>query len=60
MSADVVDTAREADRIITDIVIGGVADRFPLYDASRELGKGVHWSTVMNGWVAAVWPSLRP
>lgn len=51
MSADVVDTAREADRIITDIVIGGVADPFPLYESLRELGEGVHWSTVMNGWV---------
>lgn len=42
MSADVVDTAREADRIITDIVIGGVADRFPLSESLRELGEGVH------------------
>lgn len=40
-----------AEDVITAIVAGGVQDPFPLYDTARELDTGVHWSSILNGWV---------
>lgn len=38
--------------ILTQIVLGGLQDPFPLYDELRELDEGVHWSAELRGWVA--------
>lgn len=49
MAPDTVATS--AEDVITAIVAGGVQDPFPLYETARELDTGVHWSSILNGWV---------
>lgn len=39
-------------QLLTQIVMGGVQDPFPLYDELRELDEGVHWCRELNAWFA--------
>ncbi|MHA7662496.1 cytochrome P450 [Mycolicibacterium sp. HS_4_1] len=54
-------TAEDADAaaIVRDLVLGGVADPFPLYDKLRELGSGVHWSDVLGAWIVTRYDDVR-
>lgn len=48
-----------AAALITNLVVGGVADPYPLYDELREMGTGVHWSDVLGGWVATRYDDVK-
>jgi cytochrome P450 len=43
-------TPTASSDILNAIIAGGVQDPFPLYEELRELGNGVHWSDLLNGW----------
>lgn len=49
----------DAAAIVRDLVLGGVADPFPLYEQLREIGTGVHWSDVLGGWVVSRFDDVR-
>lgn len=49
----------EGAAIVRDLVLGGVADPFPLYEQLRELGSGVHWSDVLGGWVVCRYDDVK-
>lgn len=38
--------------LLSDVVVGGVRDPFPLYSQLRELDEGVHWCEELQGWFA--------
>lgn len=44
--------AKSGTELLSDVVIGGVRDPFPLYNALRELDEGVHWCEELGGWFA--------
>ncbi|BBY64975.1 cytochrome P450 [Mycolicibacterium helvum] len=48
-----------AAELITDLVVGGIADPYPLYEQLREMGTGVHWSDVLGGWVATRYDDVK-
>lgn len=43
-------TPQTSSEILNALIAGGVQDPFPLYEEIRELGTGVHWSELLNGW----------
>ncbi len=45
--------------ILTQIVLGGLQDPFPLYEELRELGDGFHWCAELRGWVATRYADIR-
>lgn len=45
--------------ILTQVVLGGLTDPFPLYDELRELDEGVHWCAELQGWVATRAADIR-
>jgi hypothetical protein len=45
--------------ILSEIVVGGLQDPFPLYEELRELDEGVHWCTELQGWVATRAADIR-
>lgn len=45
--------------ILTQIVLGGLQDPFPLYEELRELDEGLHWSAELRGWVATRHADVR-
>ncbi|WP_033294103.1 cytochrome P450 [Amycolatopsis jejuensis] len=49
MTASVAKTGTE---LLSDVVVGGVRDPFPLYNELRELDEGVHWCAELGGWFA--------
>ncbi len=49
----------DAAAIVRDLVIGNVADPFPLYDRLREIGTGVHWSDVLGAWVVTRYDDVK-
>ncbi|MCV7229200.1 cytochrome P450 [Mycolicibacterium komossense] len=49
----------DAADIVRDLVLGGVADPFPLYEQLREMGSGVHWSDVLGGWIVCRYDDVR-
>jgi hypothetical protein len=52
---DVTDPAK----LVHELVLGSVADPFPLYNELREAGTGVHWAGILNGWVIARYDDSR-
>ncbi|MGB3483160.1 MAG: cytochrome P450 [Mycobacterium sp.] len=49
----------DAEAIVRDLVLGGVADPFPLYDQLRESGTGVQWSDTLGGWIVSRYDDVR-
>lgn len=49
----------DAAAIVRDLVLGGVADPYPLYEQLRELGSGVHWSDVLGAWIVCRYDDVR-
>jgi cytochrome P450 len=45
--------------ILTQVVLGGLVDPFPLYGELRELDEGVHWCAELQGWVATRAADIR-
>jgi hypothetical protein len=45
--------------ILSQIVVGGLQDPFPLYEELRELDDGVHWCAELQGWVATRAADIR-
>ncbi|MEV0685334.1 cytochrome P450 [Nocardia sp. NPDC050378] len=43
-------TPTTSNEILNAVIAGGVQNPFPLYEQLRELGNGVHWSELLNGW----------
>jgi hypothetical protein len=46
-------------KLVHELVLGSVADPFPLYNELREAGTGVHWADILNGWVIARYDDSR-
>jgi cytochrome P450 len=46
-------------KLVHELVLGSVADPFPLYNELREAGTGVHWAEILNGWVIARYDDSR-
>lgn len=43
---------RTGTELLSDVVVGGVRDPFPLYSELRERDEGVHWCEELGGWFA--------
>lgn len=46
-------------KLVHELVLGSVADPFPLYNELRETGTGVHWADILNGWVITRYDDSR-
>jgi len=53
------DTDGRASELLTDLLLGGLQDPYPTYAALRELGDGVHWSELLQGYVVTRYEDVR-
>ncbi|WP_375000918.1 cytochrome P450 [Aeromicrobium sp. CTD01-1L150] len=48
-----------ATELVTQLLVGGLQNPYPTYAALRELGDGVHWSDLLNGYIVTRYEDVR-